>query len=404
MASHVAHYTSASMAKRIFATIKPEILEWARTSAGFTIDAAAAALGLRSEQVAAWEDGGNERPSIPQLRDLAALYKRPLAVFYLQEVPVRFQVLSDLRRPIPGEDRAYSPALTNEIRIAQQRRELALELRAELEEPVEPFPFRLGDEDVEQAGEAIRQFLGVDVDQILRFGSDAAGRLGFRTWRIALERCGVLVFQSSRVPQKEASGFALAYDQLPVVVVNRKDVPQRRLFSMLHEFAHIGLRQSGVSDLKLDAIQVEMPDIEMKCNAIASAALMPRNAVRAELAAAGGERELTDNVIQQVARRFGVSRPALLVRLVNERRATWDFYFEKVAQYAAEFERELAARPPAKNIKRNVPQESISDLGRPFVGLVLGNYYQRRITLSDVAGYLGIRVKHIEAVQQKMMG
>ncbi|MEZ5719888.1 MAG: ImmA/IrrE family metallo-endopeptidase, partial [Burkholderiaceae bacterium] len=337
-------------------------------------------------------------------RDLAALYKRPLAVFYLQDVPVRFQVLSDLRRPIPGEERAFSPALTNEIRIAQQRRELALELRAELEEPVEPFPFRLGDGDVEQAGEAIRQFLGVDIDQILRFGSDAAGRLGFNTWRIAIERSGVLVFQSSRVPQKEASGFALAYDQLPVVVVNRKDVPQRRLFSMLHEFAHIGLRQSGVSDLKLDAIQVEMPDIEMKCNAIASAALMPRDAVRAVLAAAGGERELTDNVIQQVARRFGVSRPALLVRLVNERYATWDFYFEKIAQYAAEYERELANRRPAKDIKRNVPQESISDLGRSFVGLVLGNYYQRRITLSDVAGYLGIRVKHVEAIQQKMMG
>lgn len=392
------------MAKRIFATIKPEVLEWARTSAGFSIDAAAAALRLKREQVAAWEAGGEERPSIPQLRDLASLYKRPLAVFYLQEVPVRFQVLSDLRRPVLGEDRSYSPVLTNEIRIAQQRRELALELRAELEEPVEPFSFRLGDEDVEQAGEAIRQFLGVDVDQILRFGSDAAGRLGFNTWRMALERSGVLVFQSSRIPQKEASGFALAYDQLPVVVVNRKDVPQRRLFSMLHEFAHVSLRQSGVSDLKLDAIQVEMPDIEMRCNAIASAALMPWDAVRAELAAAGGERQLTDDVIQQVARRFGVSRPALLVRLVNARRATWDFYFEKAAQYAAEFERELAARPPAKNIKRNVPQESISDLGRPFVGLVLGNYYQRRITLSDVAGYLGIRVKHIEAVQQKMMG
>jgi hypothetical protein len=43
-------------------------------------------------------------------------------------------------------------------------------------------------------------------------------------------------------------------------------------------------------------------------------------------------------------------------------------------------------------------QESLSELGPPFVELVLGNYYQRNLTLSDVAGYLGIRVKHVEAL------
>lgn len=393
------------MAKRVFANIKPEILEWARSSAGFTVEAAAAALKIDPGMLAAWEADGDQRPSIPQLRNLAALYRRPLAVFYLQEVPVRFQVLSDLRRPVPGEDRTYSPQLTHEIRAAQQRRELALELRSELDEPVEPFAFRLNGEGAEQAGEAIRAFLGLEVDQVRSFGGDATGRLGFNTWRIALERSGVLVFQSSRVPQSEASGFALAYDVLPVVVVNRKDAPQRRLFSMLHEFAHVALRESGVSDLRLDAAQIEAPDIEMRCNAIASAALMPREALLAELdAAMAGRQDLSDEVIVRVARRFGVSRPALLIRLVNQRRTTWDFYFEKTAQYQAEYERERGARPPARDMKRNMAQESLSDLGRPFVGLVLGNYYQRRITLSDVAGFLGIRVKHVEALQRRFVG
>ncbi len=398
-------HTYPSMAKRVFATVKPEILEWARTSAGFTVEAAAAALKLDPAMLASWEMADGDRPSVPQLRNMATLYKRPLAVFYLQEVPLRFQVLSDLRRSIQGMGLPYSPQLTQEIRSAQQRRELALELHSELEEPVEPFPFRLGKEDPEQAGEAIRQFLGLQVEQLFSFGSDATGRLGFNTWRIALEHAGVLVFQSSRVPQGEASGIALAYDVMPAVVVNRKDAPQRRLFSMLHEFAHVALRESGVSDLKFDVAQVESPDIEMRCNAIAAAALMPKEAVLAELdAALSGRQELTDEVIVRVARRFGVSRPALLLRLVNQHRAPWDFYFEKVAQYTAEYEHERAARAPARDMKRNMAQESLSDLGRPFVGLVLGNYFQRRITLSDVAGYLGIRVKHVEALQRRFVG
>lgn len=393
------------MVKRVFASVKPEILAWARTSAGFELEAAAAALKIDAEVLASWETAGEQRPSVPQLRNIAALYKRPLAVFYLQEVPLRFQVLSDLRRPIPGEERPYSPLLTHEIRSAQQRRELALELRAELDEPVEPFPFRLGEENPEQAGETIRQFLKLTVDQLRAFGGDPTGRLGFNTWRIAIEASGVLVFQTSRVSQGESSGFALAYDTLPVIAVNRKDVLQRRLFSLLHEFAHVALRASGVSDLKLDRDQVQAPDIEFRCNAIASAALMPRDAVLAEVdAASGGRQNLTDEMIVRIARRFGVSRPALLLRLVGLRRTSWDFYFEKVAQYAADFERELVARPPAKEMKRNMAQESLSNLGRPFVGLVLGNYYQRRLTLSDVAGYLGIRVKHVESLQRRFVG
>lgn len=393
------------MVKRVYASVKPAILEWARTSAGFTLDAAAAALKIDLASLVAWEAGSDDRPSVPQLRNMATLYKRPLAVFYLQEVPLRFQVLSDLRRTASGEDRLYSPLLTHEIRAAQQRRELALELREELDEPVEPFPFRLHGENAEQAGEAIRRFLGIEGGQILESGGDANGRLGFNTWRKAVEGSGVLVFQSSRVPQSEASGFALAYETMPVIVVNRKDTPQRRLFSMLHEFAHVALRESGVSDLKLDAIQVQNPDIEVRCNAIASAALMPRDVLLAELdAAMGRQQSLTDEVIVRVARRFGVSRPALLLRLISQRRSTWDFYFQKLVQYAAEYERQQAERSPAGAMKRNMPQESLSNLGRPFIGLVLGNYYQRRITLSDVAGYLGIRVKHIQSLQQRFAG
>jgi Zn-dependent peptidase ImmA (M78 family) len=38
-----------------------------------------------------------------------------------------------------------------------------------------------------------------------------------------------------------------------VIAVNRKDPPTRRTFSLLHEFAHLMVRISGVSDLEADA-------------------------------------------------------------------------------------------------------------------------------------------------------
>ena len=395
-----------NMVKRIFATVKPEILAWARTSAGFTLEAAAKGLKVDVSILTLWEDeDGTEAPSIPQLRALAALYRRPLAAFYLQEVPRRFQVLGDLRRPRQGEDQAYSPALTQEIRSAQQRRALAQELAADLGDDAQPFRFRLRSETAEEAGEAIRQFLRIAPKVIQQFGSDPSGRTALNTWRTAIEDAGVLVFQSSRIPQTEASGFAVAYDETPVIVINRKDVPQRRLFSLLHEFAHLALRESGVSDLRIDRQQTTAnADVEMRCNAIAAAALMPMESVNLELQTAlADEGELTDQAVARVARRFGVSRPALLLRLVCAGLANWALYFEKDAQYKAEYESEQANRGPLPEIKRNIPQESLSDLGRPFIGLVLDNYHQRNITLSDVAGYLGVRVKHVETIERRMV-
>ena len=391
------------MAKRIFANVKPQILVWARNSAGLSVEAAAVAMKVQAELVEKWESDDDTRPSIPQLRKLAALYKRPLAAFYLQEVPLQFKVLSDLRRLTPGVDRTYSPALVHEIRVAHQRRELALEMRKDLDESAESFGLRLGNLPPEEAGEEIRKFLNISDEAIRRFNSDSAGRLGLNTWRNAIEQSGVLVFQSNKIPQSEASGFALAYETLPVAVINRKDIPQRRLFSLLHEFAHILLREDGVSDMKFDMSQIDSSDIELRCNAIAAAALMPKSILAPELENAyfiNGE--ITDESIIKLARRFGVSRPALLIRLIELGRANWNFYFRKTSEYADEYERAKELRKPAGEIKRNIPQESLSDLGRPFIGLVFSNYYNRHLTLSDVAGYLGIRVKHVEALQRRL--
>ena len=397
-------YTWVNMVKRIFATVKPEILKWARTSAGFTADGAAKSLKVQASILALWEEG-TQAPSIPQLRSLAILYKRPLAVFYLQEEPLRFQVLSDLRRPRQGEEHVYSPLLTQAIRSAQQRRVLAQELAADIGEDVKHFPFRLEPSTPEEAGEVIRKFLGVTLEVIRQFRSDPDGRAALNSWRSAIEDTGVLVFQSSRIPQAEASGFALAYDETPVIVINRKDGPQRRLFSLLHEFAHVALRESGVSDLRIDRqLAAVSADVEMRCNAIAAAALMPIQTFKDELQSAIADcGDLTDEAIARVARRFGVSRLAVVLRLVRTDQASWAFYFEKNALYKAEHEHQLANREPPPEMKRNIPQESLSDLGRPFIGLVLGNYHQRNITLSDVAGYLGVRVKHVGPIERRMV-
>src|SRR5262245_54674283 len=128
------------MAARVKSTINPALLTWARETAGFTLAVAAKHLKIDEARLAAWEGpADDDAPSIPQLRKIAALFKRPLAVFYLQEAPPRFEVMRDLRR-LPGVGaRSYSPGVQLEIRAANERRELALELAEDLGQEIPKF-------------------------------------------------------------------------------------------------------------------------------------------------------------------------------------------------------------------------------------------------------------------------
>jgi Zn-dependent peptidase ImmA (M78 family) len=396
------------MATRVKALITPALLTWARDTAGFTIAEAAKRLGIDEARLKAWEDPkSDDAPSIPQLRKFAALYKRPLAVFYLPEAPQRFQVMRDLRR-LPGSGaRQYSPALQLEIRTANERRELALELAADVEQEIPKFDLTAKvTEDPEQVGARIRTALGITKELQLRLRDDD-GRAGFNEWRFRTENIGVLVFQTTRFRSDEASGFAIAADNLPVIAVNRRDALTRRTFSLVHELAHLMIRVTGVSDLETDAGRPpEDQKIEVFCNQVAAAALIPRDVLMvAPRVTALGERSTkwTDAEISDLARQFNVSREALLRRLLTLNRTTEDFYRRKRSQYNAEY---LASQALKKEkaaeaeMKRNMPQETVSNFGSPFIHILLDNYHQDRLSLSEVSGYLGLKVKHIPRLEQ----
>lgn len=396
------------MPARIKALINPALVTWARETAGFAIAEAAARLNIDEARLAAWEDPANDdAPSIPQLRKLAALFKRPLAVFYLREVPPRFEVMRDLRR-LPGAGaRHYTPALQLEIRAANERRELALELATDLELDIPKFTLRAtAEDDAEKVGANIRSALGVTTQLQLQW-RDNDGRAGFNAWRFRIENAGALVFQTTRFPSEEASGFAIAADILPVIAVNRNDTLTRRTFSLVHELAHLMIRVSGVSDLETDANRPpEDQQIEVFCNHVAAAALIPRDVLLADLrVVARGVRSVnwSDAEISDLARQFNVSREALLRRLLTYDRTTNNFYLQKRDQYITEYFANLArkkALAAASDIKRNMPQETVSNFGQPLVNMLLDNYHQDRITLSEVSGYLGLKVKHIPRLEQ----
>ena len=385
------------MAKSVEALIKPELLVWARESAGLSKEIVADKLRIKPEKLDEWEKG-DKRPSIKQLRKLGQIYKRPIAVFYLPEKPLDFQPLRDFRRISGALSFKNTSQLNFEIRRALFRRQSALNLLDDLNDQVREFPFKIATSDnPEMAGAKIREILGISFDVQSEWVSDYQA---FNWWRAAAERNGVLVFQCSRINVEEMRGFSISQFPLPVVSLNISDTPKGKIFSLLHEFVHLMLRESGICDLQEDYERHPAEQqFEIFCNHVAGAALVPKDYLLGEriVATKRNIEEWADDELLTLSKKFKVSKEVILRRLLITGYATERFYRLKRQQLLEEYEK-LKKKPGGF-----VPpyMKVISGAGLTFVRLVLNGYYQEKITSSDLSDYLEVNLRHLPKIERE---
>jgi Zn-dependent peptidase ImmA (M78 family) len=378
--------------KRIEATPTRGLLVWARETAGMSVSTAARKASVKGEQLAEWE-AGNSRPSIPQLRKLATIYRRPLAVFYLPEPPRRFQVMHDFRRlsnqASAPED---SPNLAFEIRRAYDRREWALEMMGEIDESPPLFEATATlHEGAEVVAERLRQAIGASLDEQRKWRLEGEA---FKQWRLLFERAGILTMQATDIRLEEARGFSISLRPLPVVVVNIKDAPRGRIFSLLHEATHVLLNEGGICDLH-DA------DIEAFCNRVAGAALFPKDALLSSTVVRQhrkGDPSWTHLELQELSGQFGGSREAALIRLLTLKLTTQSFYDRMRLEFRKRYE-EIERRKQEAGGFAPPHVVAISSAGPLFTSLVVESFNRDKITASDVSDYLQIRLKHLKDLQ-----
>ncbi len=385
------------MASSIEALINPDLLIWARKSAGFTeIGDVARKIFIKLERLQAWERG-DTRPTIAQLRKLGAVYKRPIAVFYLPKPPKDFQPLRDFRR-LPGDLLGnMSPELIFAVRNAYARIEIALDLYRDVELTPPTFTETASlEEEPEELGVRTRELLGVSLEQQMKWSEQYTA---LANWRAALEKLGIFVFQISGVETAEMRGFSISKGPLPVIAANRKDPPRARIFTMLHELIHIMLRSGGLCDLENETGRPpEEQRTEIFCNHVAGAILVPKKLLlNLDMAATHkNKRDWSDEEIEALAKTFGgVSRETLVRRLLIVGLVTQTFYEQKRKQYQEEYKRQ------AKRTVIVLPHINvISTVGKPFANLVFRALYQEKITTSDVADYFEVRLKHLDKIEQ----
>ncbi len=384
---------------RIKAIINPILLGWARQSIGYDRNIAANKIGVKHETLQKWETG-ELQPSIPQLRKIANLYKRPLAIFFLPKPPRDIIIPKDFRRISIEQPKSLSPNATLEMRLAHRRRSLAIELARLMEINITNG---IGNADVNEDPEelAIRERkkfitnINIQYDWINIYSA-------LRYWKTKIEDLGILIFQTSRVALEELRGFSIPEKEYPVIVVNSNDAPSARIFSLFHEYAHLLINKGGICDMDyIEGSSTETMKIEKFCNHFSGAFLVPRHELLNQKVVINqsNKNDWKDEDIKLLSNKFKVSYEVILRRLLILDKTTESFYKLKREQLLKQYKDENEDK---KDVIIPVYRKTLSKNGHKFSSMVLESYKEDKINLSDVSDYLGVRLKHLSKIQTEL--
>lgn len=373
------------------ALINPAMLRWARGRVGLDVSEAATAAGFKPEQFQHWEEGVSQ-PTFRQAQQIASALHAPFGYFFLNEAPADEPLLPDLRTVGGAPAGKPSVDLTETVQHAIQRQAWFVEYLQE--QGAQPLPF-VGrfktSSDVVRVAQDIRTVLGVDVEQRQRKWDTY-----YRELIEAAERAGVLVMRSGIVGNNtrrkldvgEFRGFAISHPLAPVVFINSTDAPAARLFTLLHELAHIWLGSSGISSAAPGDTRRE----EIVSNAIAGEFLAPSDLFTRLWI--NGAQNLTERVAE-LANRLHVSR------LVVIRRAL-DLGQIDRATYAAFYRAELDAFRNAEGGGGSFYRNAGAKNSTRFARAVIAEAFSGRLLLRDAGRLLGVQPSKIRDFAEQL--
>ena len=392
------------------ASINPETLALARKEAGYERVADAApkfsfARG-KTQKLAAMEAGKDEkaRPTISQARELARVYGIGEGLLYLppdrarQELP-DIKGIHDFRM---AGDQRKTPELIHLLRGVVTRQQLLGEMLEEEDQTNLSWIGRYRNQPPTEIASALRKLIWQNDVSTTKL-DEWIGK--------AEQHLGVAVMQPhphhSRSVKGQMSGIAFNHEVLPVVVLNTKDKQERRLFTLLHELAHLMIKKPGISKIDSESgIAIpEDQEEERICDAVAANALIPEDAFNASWK----QHQSDQDNIKRLNQETGASVSACAVRAFQldqiDRGTMLGLLSIYRKQHQATQEREKAAREKRKNANKNAggggphPKFVARDNVGPRIALKsLLAYDEGRISTRDLYNIFGVRLKHLTAI------
>jgi Zn-dependent peptidase ImmA (M78 family)/DNA-binding XRE family transcriptional regulator len=385
------------MAKGQKAIVTKEVLIWARNLDKIALEEAARSAGVKVNRLRSWE-AGKDLPTIKQAKKLAKKYKIPFVYFYLDDPPKgsRLPRSTDYRTfKNVALDEKQSRELHFILRDIMERRDVMIDLYEELEYDTTSFDYTISiDEKTKNIANYIRNIIELTYEKQIRFRNS---RNAFNYYLEAFEELGILVFQAENINPIEMRGMSVYEKIFPIIVVNRKDAINARIFTLFHEFVHLLTRTPGICDDMSSFTEKENDDIEIFCNKVAAQALVPKKYLE-EYANLNyfQDRFTDDDLILDIARNFAVSRAVIIGRLYELGKISLHIYLKKLHQYSSEYIKNKKKGEGFLTHSMNIATQ----MGKLYSKAVLNAYNQELITPIAASGYLsGLRLQHFPKVE-----
>ena len=301
--------------------VHPGVLQWARQNRQLTIEQAATRLEWPEDRVRDIEQAGTITEE--ELDKLASGYRISEATLVMPA-----PLPADRYPPRKIDDfrlhaHVAQEPLTMETQIKIENAFDLVDLLAEVNDadvtvaPRPLLPTSDLDEDPQRVATRERSRIGLPVDAQLGWETD---KEAFLRWREVVEAQDILV-QKTTLHEKSVRGFAIFKSGYGLVAVDSTDDYRARIFTLLHEYAHLLLRMSGISD------QNRSRRVERWCNQFAAHFLMPADEFRAKYNLEfpqGGP--ATDFQVTRMAVCFKTSKAATAIRFEELGLAPAGFY------------------------------------------------------------------------------
>lgn len=363
------------------AFVNPTMLSWARRRAGLAVSALARKLGVDPEKISAWETG-ELMPTFRQAQQFAHHTYIPFGYLFLRQPPEEVLPIPDLRTVGDHAPETVSLNLRDTLHDVMQRQAWYRDYQQEREAETAMVVGCM-------AGERHAAVLATDMKTRMKLPA----RPERGTWEAymrdlvtRIEALGILVMRNSMVGSnthrglevREFRGFAIVDRYAPVIFINTADCPEARLFTLIHELAHIWLGESGISD----ASPQNTHETEKLCNAVAAEFLAPEEEFetlwqhdmpswRANLPMLSAHFHVSQWVIARRAHELGYITAEEYWRYVNER----------LAEHKA---RDKAGNPPYGRLQ-------VGRVSKPLARAVASEALSGRMLLREAWQLIGIK-------------
>ncbi len=381
--------------------VNPEILVWARETAGLTREEAVRKVGIRSARGLAAVDrlaeleAGTVAPTRPTLVKMAKQYRRPLLTFYLSAPPRKGDRGADFRTLSPDEHSPAHDALVDTLIRDMQARQSMVRAALEDEDEAGPLGFvgsRQMSDGLETVLRSLRTLIGVDTE--IFYGqpnTDAA----FGLLRRAAEDAGVFVVLQGNLGSHHTAmdtnifrGFSLADEVAPFIVINDNDSRAAWSFTLLHELVHLLLGQTGVGGARVEN------QVEQFCNDAAGEFLLPERQFTALDVTDGMELESTAELIKEFARDRNLSRAMVAYKAYRAGRIEYPVFDALSSRFREQWLQVRKSQRQRAREREDGPDYYVvrrHRIGDGLVGLVLRMMDGGALATSKAAIVLGLK-------------